>query len=38
MVNHLASDPVNSYLSNPILIGSKNDIETTSIPTDKKWK
>ena len=29
-------DPVNSYLSSPILIKSKNDIETTSIPKQKE--
>ena len=29
-------DPVNSYLSSPILIKSKNDIETTSIPKQIK--
>ena len=29
-------DPVNSYLSSPILIKSKNDIETTSIPEQKE--
>ena len=29
-------DPVNSYLSSPILIKSKNDIETTTIPKQIK--